>query len=93
MSSDENKEQITVTHDLTPIVKSLMELIISALEMTTAMRLALEDAGVLTPELKASAMARAKAFWLPRRQSLERVGTTEDEILQRLLKDFEGTVQ
>ena len=93
MSSDEGKEPVTVNHDLTPIVKSLMRLVISALELATALRLALEDAEVLTPEIKASAMARAQAIWGPRRQDLERVGATEEQMLQRLLEDFEGPKQ
>ena len=79
--------------DLTPVLKSLMLRIISLQEQATAMRLALEDAGIFTSELEASAMARSQARWRDLRQTVERIGTTEDDLLPQLLKDFEGPVQ
>ena len=79
--------------DLTPILKSLLLQILSAYEQITALRLALESTGILTAEVKASAMERSEAQWRERRQSIERIGATQDALLQQLLKDFEGPVQ
>ncbi len=82
-----------MTEDLTPILKYLLLQAITNSEQVTAMRIALEDAGILTPEVKAFAMARSKQFWKVRRERFEGIGASEQDLLLRFLKDFEGPAQ
>ena len=79
--------------DLTAIIKELLLRIIDVQEQATALRFAMEDAGVLTPELKASSRARAAERWKSLRQAIERAGTTDEALLLELLQNFEGPVQ
>lgn len=67
--------------------------LIDAHMQITALRLALEDQGILTPAQKDSAMRRAKEIWGPRRKSVEAIPTTGEIQLEDFLPPPEEPIQ
>ena len=60
----------------------------------TAMRIALEDAGLITQEVKNASMAQSMEIWGPAIARAEKlVESSEESSLLELLRDFEGPLQ
>jgi len=79
--------------DLNNVVKDLMLMLNDIQTQITALRFAMEDQGLLSPDQKASAMKRSLEIWGPRKAALEKLGATEDTTLEKLLSSARGPIQ
>lgn len=79
--------------DINDIIRHFLRLYINTQMQVTAMRFALEDQGILTPDAKSSAMARAQEIWGPRLAAIEKSEPTEESLIRSILESFEGPIQ
>jgi hypothetical protein len=75
------------------IIQRLMLLILRAYEQITALKYALQEQGLLTPEMEEATMARSEARWLRERKRIEKGESADAALQERLLKEFEGPPQ